>query len=200
MNKRRWLRILILSGGLSILLTAAWIGIVFFCRPAYIAPDTSGWKTGDIFFSVGDSWESVAVRALTGAKSFELSDSTPSHCGLVVRYSGEVRLVHESTVAKKIVVETPEEYLKNNGSYCLYVRKSPCAPDSVILRQTVDSLLSTGIPFDFDFDHSSPQALYCTEMVVRVSEICGSGYFSHLRKKDYIYPEDILKMCFDSVP
>lgn len=200
MNKRRWLRILILSGGLSILLTAAWIGIVFFCRPAYIAPDTSGWKTGDIFFSVGDSWESVAVRALTGAKSFELSDSTPSHCGLVVRYGGKVRLVHESTVAKRIVMETPEEYLKNNGSYCLYVRKSPCAPDSVILRQTVDSLLSTGIPFDFDFDHSSPQALYCTEMVVRVSEICGSGYFSHLRKKDYIYPEDILKMCYDSVP
>lgn len=199
MNKRRWLRILILSVGLSILLIAAWIGIVFLCRPAYIAPDTSRWETGDIFFSVGDSWESVAVRALTGAKSFELSDSTPSHCGLVVRYGGEVRLVHESTLAKKIVVETPEEYLKNNGSYCLYVRKSPCAPDSVILRQTVDSLLSKGIPFDFDFDHSSAQALYCTELVVRISEICGSGYFSDLRKKDYIYPEDILNMCITNI-
>lgn len=189
MNKRRWLRILILSVGLLILLIAAWIGIVFLSRPAYIAPDTSGWKTGDIFFSVGDSWESVAVRALTGAKSFELSDSTPSHCGLVVRYGGKVRLVHESTVAKRIVMETPEEYLKNNGSYCLYVRKSPCAPDSVILRQTVDSLLSTGIPFDFDFDHSSPQALYCTEMVVRISEICGSTYFSDLRKKTIFTPK-----------
>lgn len=92
-------------------------------------------------------------------------------------------------------METPEEYLKNNGSYCLYVRKSPCAPNSVILRQTVDSLLSKGIPFDFDFDHSSSQALYCTEMVVRISEICGSTYFSELRNKDYIYPQDILKMC-----
>lgn len=96
-------------------------------------PDTTMFRTGDIFFSVGDSWESVAVRALSGSTSFEVADSTPSHCGMVIRFADGVKLAHASTVAKKIVLETPEEYLRNNGSYCIYARKAPCTAQPTLL-------------------------------------------------------------------
>lgn len=194
-NKYRCIRIIGWSCALFFILSGITIGIVWLNRPAYIVPDTSQWKTGDIFFSVGDSWESVAVRTLTGFNSLELSDSTPSHCGVVIRLDGDVKLVHESTLAKNIVIETPEEYLKNNGSYCLYARKPPCLLDNKVLLQVIDSLIVRKVPFDFDFDHSSSESLYCTELVIKVFEICGYSGFSGLREQSYIYPTDILNLC-----
>lgn len=188
---------LISSGALALFLLAIiiWISIVILLRPTYRIPDTSDWHTGDIFFSVGDSWESIAVRSLTGAKNFEVSDSTPSHCGIIIRNTDGVKLVHASTVAKKIVAETPEEYLINNGSYCLYARRVNQAPDSAAVLQTVDSLVINGVPFDFDFNHNDSKSLYCTEMVVTVFERNGLTRFSPLREQSYIYPEDLLKLC-----
>lgn len=178
------------------LLIIVWIGIVYLLRPAYIKPDTSDWHTGDIFFSVGDSWESVAVRALTGILHLEISNSTPSHCGIIIRdSSGMVKIAHASTLAKKMVLENPEEYLKNNGAYCLYAKKTPCPIDSVALRHTMDSLINTGVPFDFNFDHSDSKSLYCTEMVVCVFEDNDIFCFSDLRKKRFMYPKDLLNKC-----
>lgn len=192
---RQLLRITGVVTALLFLLLAGWVTYVYLNRPPYLIPDTSEWHTGDIFFSVGDSWESVAVRSITGAKRFELSDSTPSHCGIVVRDSGVVKLAHESTTAKHIVLETPEEYLKNNGSYCLYVARPHGAPDSAEIRPVLDSLLNKSVPFDFDFDHSDDRALYCTELVVAAYERGGYKQFSSLRNQKYIYPEDLLKFC-----
>ncbi len=160
-------------------------------------PDTAKWHTGDVFFSVGDSWESVAVRALTGTKYFEIADSTPSHCGVVVRSADGIKLVHESTAAKHVVAETVEEYFANNGSYCLYARRCCPPPDSAAIRQTVDSLLAKSVPFDFDFDHANAESLYCTEMVIQVFELCGNSCLSALREQSYIYPEDLSKICVD---
>lgn len=176
-----------------VLLLLLWIGIVVFRTPSYLKPDTSDWQTGDIFFSVGDSWKSVAVRSLTGARDFNVSDSTPSHCGVVVVESGVVKLVHASTSAQKIVKETPDEYLEKNGSYCLFIRKSPAGLDSVGLKQDADSLVANSVPFDFDFDHSESKSLYCTEMVVHLYELNGCPNFSALRKKGHIYPNDLQK-------
>lgn len=174
-----------------------WVVIVYMYRPSYLMPDTSNWQTGDIFFSVGDSWESVAVRSLSGAKSFEVSDSTPSHCGIIVRDSDGVKLVHASTIAKRVVAESPEEYLTNNGSYCLYANKVYPAPDSIAVRHAVDSLIANNVPFDFNFDHTESHSLYCTEMVVSVLERSGNSRFSSLREQSYIYPDNLLKFCFD---
>lgn len=176
-----------------ILIPAIWICVVVSRIPSYVEPDSSDWHTGDVFFSVGDSWKSVAVRSLSGAKNLGLSETTPSHCGIVVVDSGRVMLVHESTSAKRIVMETPEEYLHNNGSYCLYARRSPCIRDSVRVVHVIDSLMRKGVPFDFDFDHSDDSSLYCTEMVIRVFELSGCMDLSDLRKVGYIYPEDLLK-------
>lgn len=193
-------RLFLISGGVIALFFSAiiaWIYLVARTRPAYVMPDTSGWKTGDIFFSVGDSWESVAVRSISGAKNFEVSDSTPSHCGIIVRDGDIVKLVHASTTAKKVVAETPREYLSNNGSYCLYARGVSPEPDGVEIRRTTDSLIANSVPFDFDFNHRESNSLYCTEMVITVFERNGNLRFSPLRKQNYIYPEDLLKLCID---
>lgn len=178
---------------MTVMLIALWIGVVASRIPSYVQPDTSDWHTGDIFFSVGDSWKSVAVRSISGAKNLGLSQTTPSHCGIVVVDSGIVRLIHESTSAKRIVMETPEEYLHNNGSYCLYARRPPCIADSVRLVHVIDSLMRAGIPFDFDFNHSDDSSLYCTEMVVKVFDLSGCSDFSDLSDLGYIYPQDLLK-------
>lgn len=198
-KKRSYLRIIGWGCTFVFLFLFVWIGIVWLNRPAYIEPDTSTFETGDVFFSVGDSWESVAVRTLSGSLSLEVADSTPSHCGIVVRYAEGVKLAHASTVKKKIVLETPEEYLRNNGSYCIYTRKAPCTVDTLAIRQSVETLVKNRVPFDFNFDHSTSKALYCTEMVVRVFEQNNCFCFSKLRHNSYMYPNDLLKLCKDKV-
>lgn len=169
-----------------------WVIITVIRIPSYVCPDTSDWHTGDVFFSVGDSWKSVAVRSLSGAKNLGLSETTPSHSGIVIVDLEGVKLVHESTSAGKIVMETPDEYLLNNGSYCLYARRPRCIPDSSMMVCVLDSLMKAEVPFDYDFDHSDDGSLYCTEMVVRVFELSGSSEFDGLRELGYIYPQDLL--------
>lgn len=191
--KRKTVRSIAIVAMVIILIPAIWICVVVSRIPSYVEPDTSGWHTGDVFFSVGDSWKSIAVRSLSGAKDFGLSETTPSHCGIVVVDSGVVRLVHESTSAKRIVMETPEEYILNNGSYCLYARRPPSIRDSVRVVNVIDSLMMKGVPFDFDFDHSDDSSLYCTEMAIRVLELSGCSDVSDLRELGYIYPQDLLK-------
>lgn len=192
---RHLLRAFGIGSALLLFVLAVWILTVWIKRPDHLSPETSGWHTGDIFFSVGDSWESVAVRSLTGALNFELSDSTPSHCGFIIRDSCDITLVHESTLEKKIVRESPEEYLKKNGSYCLYSASPPFIVDSTVLILTLDSLFCAQVPFDFQFDHSDSRSLYCTEMVVMALELTGDSSFSDLRERSYIYPGDLLVKC-----
>lgn len=196
MTKKKRRLILFSVGVIALFFLAIilWVCFVSWTRPAYVMPDTSSWQTGDIFFSVGDSWESVAVRSISGAKNFEVSDSTPSHCGIVIRDGCGVKLVHASTVAKRIVAETPEEFQKNNGSYCLYVIRVNQKPDSIAVRETADSLITNRIPFDFDFNHNDSKSLYCTEMVITIFERNGDSRFSPLREQSYVYPENILKI------
>ena len=177
---------------LIILLTV--IGMAVFYRPKAAPPDTTGWQTGMVFFSVGDSWESAAVRSLTGLLSLAPSDSTPSHCGIVIMDEKGPLLVHASTSARHLVAETPAEYIENNGSYCLYVKPQPFPLDTLKLKSDIDSLLNIPVPFDFDFNHSDGKALYCTEFVVTLHELNGCTTLSPLREHHYIYPQDILNL------
>ena len=168
---------------------------VIFYRPTYKGPNTADWKTGDIFFSVGDSWKSVAVRALTGAKEFELPDSTPSHCGIVIRDKKGIWLVHESTSEKRLVMERPDEYVKKNGSFCLFSKPTPCEIDTNLLRKNIERMIHKGIPFDYRFNNEDTTSLYCTEFVVYAFEKAGCNNFSELHKQQYIYPKDLEKIC-----
>lgn len=176
-------------------LVVIWIVFVIVNRPKRTLPNTDDWQTGDIFFSVGDSWESVAVRSLSGLDKLNVVDSVPSHCGIVIVDSGEPLLVHASTTAKHVVAESPEDYMQINGSYCLYAMKPPCQLDTAALKHDIDSLLTNKAPFDFDFNHDDSSALYCTEMVVELLEANGCKSATSLRNKRYIYPEEMAKLC-----
>ena len=180
----------ILSFCLLLVLIIALVAV--FSRPKPTVPDTTDWQTGMVFFSVGDSWESVAVRSITGLRDVALSDSTPSHCGIVVMQENGPLLVHASTTAGHVVAETPAEYIEKNGSYCLYVKAPPLRLDTLKLRSDIDSLLRKPVPFDYDFDHSDSKSLYCTELVVTLHELNGCGAFTPLRQNKYIYPQEIL--------
>lgn len=168
------------------------ICLAIFRRPAPSRPETSGWRTGMVFFSVGDSWESAAVRTLTGILHLSVNDSTPSHCGIILINEKGPLLIHASTIAGNIVAETPEEYIEKNGSYCLFAKSQPLILDTLKLKSDIDSLLAIPAPFDFDFNHFDNKALYCTEMVVLLHELNGCNSFSSLREKNWIYPNDIL--------
>lgn len=193
-GKRWWRLILVLS--LTVVgILVIWLAIVFLSRPKYQEPDTKEWETGDIFFAVGDSWKSVAVRSLTGAKNISKIDSMPSHCGIVIRKSDGIYLVHASTTEKRIIAETPRQYMKESGAYCIYKRKSPCVVDTTLLIKGADSLLNNRVAFDFNFDHSESKTLYCTEMVLTLLENSGCHSLSDLRDRNYIYPQDILERC-----
>lgn len=170
------------------------IGASVFYRPKQATPDTTDWQTGMVFFSVGDAWESAAVRSITGILNMTVSDSTPSHCGVVIRNERGPLLVHASTSAGHIVAESPEEYIENNGSYCLYVRPQSFQLDTIKLKSDTDSLLRIPVPFDFDFDHLDAKSLYCTEFVITLFELNGNDDLSSLREKHFIYPQDILNI------
>lgn len=66
--------------------------------------------------------------------------------------------------------------------------------DTAAVRRTVEALVEQQVPFDFNFDHSSTKALYCTEFVVHVLEQNNCFCFSRLRKRNYMYPNDVLKI------
>ncbi len=57
----------------------------------------------------------------------------------------------------------------DNGSYCIYTRKAPwrvAKPGPI--QKDRRGIGVEGVPFDFKFDHTTPDALYCTEMVVGI--------------------------------
>ena len=172
---------------------SVWLLTVTLCRPNDRNPDTSRWQSGYIFFSVGDSWKSVAVRSLTSFRDFNLRDSTPSHCGIVLRMSDGIRLIHESTSAGHIVSETPDDYFRINGSHCIYALPANASIDTMRLRQETERLLNIRKPFDYDFDHNDSTAFYCSEMAVYLLEKTGMPSVSILRESEFIYPDDIKK-------
>lgn len=182
-----------ISASLTVLLLIV-VGTSLFYRPKPSQPDTSDWETGMVFFSVGDSWESAAVRSISSLLNLAVSDSTPSHCGIVIMDKNGPQMVHASTTAKHIVSETPEEYIKKNGSYCLYVKTRPFDLDTIKLRADIDSLLKIPVPFDFEFNHGDTKALYCSELVVLLHELNGCRSLSSLRENNWIYPQDILNL------
>lgn len=195
MKPSKTVRIALASAATITAALAAAVIYILCTMPSHSEPDTRDWQTGYIFFSVGDSWKSYAVRALTRAKGDALTDSTPSHCGIVVMDGPSPLLVHESTSAGHIVAESPQEYFEKNGSRCIYALPAPGAVDTLRLREDINAMLGKRTPFDIDFNHSDSSALYCSELVVALLEHNGNRSLSPLRNRKFIYPQDIADRC-----
>ena len=193
MSRKKILKVSIVA--LSVLLLLVGVRLVIFLvnRVDYQTPDTSDWQSGYIFFSVGDSWKSDAVRSMTALSGQAATDSTPSHCGFVLMGPDGPLLVHESTTEKQIVAQTPMEFITREGAYCVYALPVKDALDTVKLRRDIEQMLEAATPFDFNFDHNDTTALYCSELVVTLFEKNGRDDLTPLRQEQYIYPRHILE-------
>lgn len=185
-TRRRVLRVV---GGFVVFITAvlATFFIAVQCsRKPYTSPDTTGWQTGDIFFSSGNSWRSLCVRLLGGESTDEVT-----HCGFVVIEDGKPRLVHMSTDKDAITMEDVDDYGKLNDCYKITARRLTVPVDTVALRRNLMKLIEDGKGFDNDFDHTDSDKYYCTELIIRVLEHQGIYVFDPLLDKDFVYPADL---------
>lgn len=170
-----------------ILLFVVTVFVIVACsRRDFVSPDTTGWKTGDIFFSAGNSWRSLVVRYFGGE-----SDFRSTHCGFVLMVDGKPRLVHMSTEKNAITIEDIDEYARVNDVASISVRRLSVPADTVCLKNEINRLIRVGKAFDNDFNHRDTTAYYCTEFIIRTLERQGNRSLTPLLDKVYVYPVDI---------
>lgn len=189
LNPYRWSLTKKVAGGLLcfvILLLIIFFIVVWCSRKPYTPPDTTGWQTGDIFFSAGNSWRSVIVKWFDSDNPDGLT-----HCGFVVIDNGKPYLVHMSTDEHQIVMESVGDYGRLNDVSSVTVRRLHEIPDTTTLRRNIMKLLAAHKEFDHKYDHRDSTAYYCTEFVVLELGKAGSHAFDDLLQKEHIYPIDL---------
>lgn len=184
------LRIMVLAAGGLILLLVAGMVVVWWTvssqRRPFMPPDTRVWQTGDIFFSSGNSWKSLCVRAIGGESVERIS-----HCGFIVVKDGQPMLVHASTDKGRITMEGVEEYARVNDVSGISAVRLRELPDTTALRRRLEQLLRQGKPFDYSFNLKDTSEYYCTELILRVLEGQGCRAFAPLIGSDYVYPQQL---------
>lgn len=154
-------------------------------RQPYEIPSTKGWQTGDVFFSVGNSWKSEFVR-FAGGNSKDVS-----HCGIVLMAGSKAMLIHMSTEQGHIVCESPEDYGRINDASRIIIRRPRTIPDTSMLKIRLNSLLAERKPFDFKFDVQDDSKYYCSELIVKQVFQDSSREYKTLIRKEFVYPQDI---------
>ncbi len=152
----------------------------------FTPPDTRQWQTGDIFFSSGHSWKSDAVRLLGGNSADRIS-----HCGFIVRQRDSIFLIHMSPDKNQIVKETPSDFAASGTVSAITARRLSPVPDTTLLKNRLNQLLSRQKPFDSTFDTKDTTAYYCTELIVKELAACGSPQLLPLLRSQYIYPQTL---------
>ena len=153
-------------------------------------PDADEWaalQTGDLVFCVGHSAKSAAVRFLSSDRS------TFSHVGFVVKTSDSTGLMcHMSADDKCITQESLESYItKSNVTRLAFYRLSSYV-DAKRLDALLDSMLSRKVVFDEDFNFSSEDKIYCTELIVKVLRKAGNHDLDGIDTNHHIYPSDLI--------
>lgn len=122
-------------------------------------------ESGDIIFRRGVSPESYTVRAIDGQFAY-------SHVGIIRRTEGNLEVVHasygEKGQAKDGVLSEPiEAFLKPASASAAAVLRLNPAPSGLprSALNEAEALLRNQTPFDDDFDLSTSDKVYCTELV-----------------------------------
>lgn len=167
----------------------------FFYSGHGVFPGTDGVRSGDVIFIRGKSIRSAVVRLLEG------SNRDYSHVGLVVLENGHPFIIHADPAAttdrvikepwdavispKRITTATIFRMADSSTAERLGIQAS-----TVAQRFWRDALL-----FDHEFDLTTPQKLYCTELVWRAYMAAGidlrGSSFGADRK--YLLPTDMIK-------
>src|ERR1051326_1163247 len=127
--------------------------------------------SGDIIFRRGVSIESQAVIAMDGASTF-------SHVGIVLRQRDAVLVVHVvpgEGGADTTKIEPIEDFLRSDRASAARAYRVISENPSQIERavEIAKDYAQRQIPFDKNFDLTSDDALYCTELVWRAYQKAG---------------------------
>jgi uncharacterized protein YycO len=183
------------------------IGSVYWVRSTGLAKNTATraringetLRSGDILFRRGPSVESQAVMTMDGGSTF-------SHVGIVSKENGATLIVHvvPGEDAPDVTrVEPIEEYLRSDralaASAFRVVTDRPSQIETAV--QFARDYAQRRVPFDSNFDLSSDDALYCTELVWRAYKKAGidlvDGHFevssSSLIEGPVLWPSSLLR-------
>jgi len=154
-------------------------------------PESNEWlalQTGDLVFCVGHSAKSAAVRFLSS------DQSTFSHVGFVMKTSDNSGLMcHMSADDKCITRESLESYIaKSNVTSLAFYRLSTYVDEERLIA-LLDSMLSQKVAFDEDFNFSSDDKIYCTELIVKVLRKAGNHDLDEIDTHRHIYPSDLIQ-------
>lgn len=161
--------------------------------------NTEGLRSGDIIFRRGPSFESQAVMTMDGGSTF-------SHVGIVSKENGETLIVHvvSGEGAPDVTrIEPIEDYLRSDRALAAsgfrVVTDRPSQIETAV--QFSKEYAKRRVPFDNNFDLTSDDALYCTELVWRAYEKAGidlvDGHFedssTSLIRGSVLWPSSFLR-------
>lgn len=158
-------------------------------------------ESGDIVFRRGVSPESYTVRVIDGQFAY-------SHVGIIRRTGGNLEVIHasyrEAGQARDGVLSEPiEAFLKPASASAAAVLRLNSAPGDLprSALNEAEALLADQTPFDDDFDLSSADRVYCTELVWAAYKKAGidlvDGRFDNLPlligagKRPYLLPSSL---------
>lgn len=120
-----------------------------------------GWREGDLVFRNGVGPEAAAVRAVD-ASGF-------THVGLLVGTSPEWRVLHVEPVAEekggRVEIIPLKEFASRDHSTAYGVYRVTGASANEASVAVARALNNLGAPFDDQYQYSSDDSLYCTELV-----------------------------------
>lgn len=167
----------------------------------WLTADHSLLETGDVIFRRGNSMISNFILATD-------SESLYSHVGLIKKVDGKAFVIHasidESPEDEGVVRLDPLEHFlavdkaSSSAIYRLHQEQQPLAEKAI---EVALSYVNQKVLFDVDFDLSTPEKLYCTELVWRAYLEAGidlvDGEFDHLsipfKEGKYLLPSRLIK-------
>lgn len=140
-----------------------------------LVQDTSQFQTGDLLFVRGTSWRSRIVLLING------DGSDFSHVGLVWRRNGRPFVIHATPTSSDkpegggVMLVPLRKFLstKHVLQAALYRVKDRKRDIAKRAAATAQRYAAQTLPFDHDFDASTPSKLYCTELIWRAYRTAG---------------------------
>lgn len=129
--------------------------------PFSLPSTADNWREGDIVFRNGVGPEAAAVRAVDG--------SGFTHVGILVGANPEWRVLHVEPEAEgkggKVEVIPLQEFASRDHSTAYGVYRVTAASAKQASTAVAQTQATLGAPFDGEYQYTSDDAFYCTELV-----------------------------------